>query len=145
MAVAGARSTARKSKAFSESVTRKRMRHTLLPSVHSSEPDVGKRSYHASDPLLFFAAVKNMALSSPEAIGPEVPDGSPFSAPSPRGVMVQKFQMHAYSLVSSGVCWCATNEVVQFFVCCGTFVLLVGLLFSTRSWFFSGHVSFDAL
>ena len=41
---------------------------------------------------------------SREAIGPEVPDESPFSVPSPRGtMMVQKFPMHAYSLVSLGV------------------------------------------
>ena len=67
---------------------------------------------------------------SREAIGPEVPDESPFSAPSPRGaMMVQKSPMHAYSLVSPGVGWCATNEVVQFIVCCATFVLPVGLLF----------------
>ena len=30
-------------------------------------------------------------------------------------MMFQKFPMHAYSLVSPGVGWCATNEVVQFF------------------------------
>ena len=69
-----------------------------------------------SDPLLVFVAVKQMGPSSREAIGPEVPDECPFSAPSPRGAMVQKFQMHAYSVVSPGVCKCATNEVVQFFV-----------------------------
>ena len=70
-----------------------------------------------------------MAPSSREAIGPEVPEESPFSPPSPRGTMVQKSPTHAYSLVSPGVGWCATNEVVQFFVCCGTFVLSVALLF----------------
>ena len=90
----------------------------LLPSVHSSESGVGIGSYHTSDPLLVFAAVKKMDPSSREAIGPEVPYESPFSAPSPRGAMIQKFQMHALSLVSSGVYQCATNEVVQFFVCC---------------------------
>ena len=58
--------------------------------------------------------VNKMAPSSREAIGPEVPDECPFSPPSPRGTTVQKFQMHAYSLVSPGVGWCATNEVVQF-------------------------------
>ena len=79
----------------------------LLPSVHSSESGVGIRSYHASDPLLVFAAVKKMAPSSREAIKPSV----------------QKFPMHAFSLVSPGVGWCATNEVVQFFVCCATFDL----------------------
>ena len=52
----------------------KRIRRTLLPSVHSSEHGVGMRSYHASDPLLVFVAVKKMAPSSREAIGPEVPD-----------------------------------------------------------------------
>ena len=69
-----------------------------------------------TDPVLVFTAVKKMAPSSREAIGPEVPDECPFSAPSPRGSMVQKFPMHAYSKVSFGVCKCATNDVVQFFV-----------------------------
>ena len=106
-------------------------------------PKARRNSWH-TDPLLVFAAVKKTAPSSREAIGPEVPDESPFSAPSPRGAMVQKSQMHACSLVSPAVGWCATNEVVQF-VCCGTFVPSVGLFFfSTWSWFFSGHVSFDA-
>ena len=86
--------------------------------MYSSESGVGIRSYHASDPLLVFIAVKKMAPSSREAIGPEVPDESPFSPPSPRGAIVQKSPMHAYSLVSPGVCQCATNEVVQFFVHC---------------------------
>ena len=49
--------------------------------------------------------------------------------------------MHAYSLVSSGVGWCATNEVVQFFVCCGTFDLSVGLLFFDAEFFFSQTMS----
>ena len=87
----------------------------------------------SQSPLLVFAAVNEMA-------------------PSSRGAVVQKFLMHACSLVSL-VSTCnpkvnaesATNEVVQFFVCCATFVLSVGLLFSTRSCFFSGHVSFKAL
>ena len=57
---------------------------TLFPSVRSSESGVVIRSCHASDPLLVFAAVKKMAPSSREAIGPEVPDECPFSAPSPR-------------------------------------------------------------
>ena len=96
---------------------------TLLPSVRSSESSVGIRSYHVSDPLLVFAAVKKMAPSPREATGPEVPDERPFSAPSPRGATVQKFQMHAHSLESPGVGYCATNEVVQFFFCCGTFKL----------------------
>ena len=61
------------------------MRRTLLPSVHSSESGVGIRAHHASDLLLVFEAVKKMAPSSREAIGPEVPDESPFSPPSPRG------------------------------------------------------------
>ena len=51
----------------------------------------------------FFAAVKKMAPSSREAIGPEVPYERPFSPPSPRGTIVQKSLMHAYSLVSPGV------------------------------------------
>ena len=70
-----------------------------------------------------------MAPSSREAIGPKILDESPFSAPSPRGTVVQKSPMHAYSLVSLGVGWCATNETVQFFVCCGTFDLSVGVFF----------------
>ena len=54
--------------------------------------------------------------------------------------------MHAYSFVSLGVGQCAANEVVQFFVWCGTCVLSVGLsFFSTCTWFFSNHFSFDAL
>ena len=57
-----------------------------------------------------------MAPLSREAIGPEVPDESPSSPPSPRGATVQKFPMHAHSLVSPGVGWCATNEIVRFFV-----------------------------
>ena len=76
-----------------------------------------------------------MAPSSLEATGPEVPDECPLS----RGAMVYKFQMHAYSWVSPGVGQCATSEVVQFFVCCGTFVLSVGLLF------FSGVVFSQAI
>ena len=60
---------------------------TLFPSVRSSESGGGIRSCHASDPLLVFAAVKKMAPSSREAIGPEVPDECPFSAPSPRWTM----------------------------------------------------------
>ena len=55
-------------------VSGKRMRRTLLPSVHSSESGVEIRSHHASDLLLVFAAVKKMAPSSREAIGREVPD-----------------------------------------------------------------------
>ena len=75
-----------KSKPFFESVLGKRIRCTLLPSVHS-ESSVGIGSYHASDLLLVFAAVKKMAPSSREAIGQEVPDESPCSAPSPRGAI----------------------------------------------------------
>ena len=71
-------------------VSGKRKRRTLLPSVHSSKSGVGIRSHHASDPLLVFAAVKKMAPSSREALSPEVLDECPFSAPSPRGAMVQK-------------------------------------------------------
>ena len=43
--------------------------------------------------------------------------------------------------------WYATNEVVQFFVCCGTFVLSVGLFFFQRGVGFSQamYVSFDVL
>ena len=55
-------------------VSGKRIRRTLLPSGHSSESGVGIRSYRASDPLLFFAAVKKMAPSSREAIGQDVPN-----------------------------------------------------------------------
>ena len=76
------------------------MRCTLLPSVHSSESNVGIRSYHASDPLLVFAAVKKMAPSSREATGPEVPDERPFSPPSPRGPEVPD------ACILSGVSWC---------------------------------------
>ena len=36
-------------------------------------------------------------------VGPEVPDENPFSAPSPRGAVVQNFSMHEYSWVSPGV------------------------------------------
>ena len=49
--------------------------------------------------------------------------------------------MHRYSVVSPGVGWCATNEVVQFFVCCGTFVLSVGLFFFQRGVGFSQATS----
>ena len=63
----------------------------------------------------------------------------------------QTFLMHAYSLVSLvSTCSatvnaeCDTNGVVRFLVCCATFALSVGL-FSTRSCFFSGHVSSNAL
>ena len=55
-------------------VSGKRSRRALLPSVRSSESSVGIGSYHASGPLLVFAAVKKMAPSSREAIGPEVPN-----------------------------------------------------------------------
>ena len=58
----------------------------------------GEEDPRRTDPLLVFVAVKKMAPSSLEAIGPEVPDECPFSPPSPRGTMVQKFPMHAYSL-----------------------------------------------
>ena len=61
------------------------------------------------------------------------------------GSMGQMFLMHAYSLVSLvSTCnatvnaECVTNEVVQFFVCCGTFVLSVGLFF-----FFQRGVGFS--
>ena len=65
-----------------------------------------------------------MAPSSREAISPEVPDECPFSAPSPRGaMMVQKFQMHVHSLPN------VPRMRLQFFVCCGTCVLSVGLFF----------------
>ena len=37
--------------------------------------------------------------------------------------------------------WCSTNEVVQFFVYCGTFVLSVGLLFFNAGSFFSQAMS----
>ena len=60
---------------------------------------VRKNPSRRTDPLLVFAAVKEMAPSSREAIGPEVPDERLFSPPSPRGTMVQKSPMHAYSLV----------------------------------------------
>ena len=111
-----------------ESVSRKRTRHTLFPSVHPSEPGVGIRSCPAfsrgrtpaSDPLLFSAAVKKMAPSSREAIGPEVPDEGPFSAPSQRESIVQKFRMRAYSLVSAGVPrmrLCSSFFVVQHSTC----------------------------
>ena len=64
------------------------MRHTLFPSVHPSEPVLEwdhvcvqrgnppkvRRNSRRTDPLLVFAAVKKMAPSSREAIGPEVPD-----------------------------------------------------------------------
>ena len=54
-----------------------------------------------------------MAPSSRETTGPEVPDERPFSPPSPRWAMVKKFPMREYSLVSPGVGYCATNEVVH--------------------------------
>ena len=75
-----------------------------------------RRNPRRTDLLLVFAAVKKTAPSSREALSPEVPDERPISPPSPRGAVVQKFQMHGYSWVSSGVCQCAKNEVVQFFV-----------------------------
>ena len=43
-----------------------------------------------------------------------------------------------------GVSWClqcATNEVLQFFVCCGTFVPSVGLLFFNAELVFSQAMS----
>ena len=82
-----------------------------------------RRNPGRTDHLLVFAAVKKMAPSSREAIGSEIPDECPFSPPSPRGAKVQKFPMHAFSLVSLGACLCATNEVMQFFVCCGLSLL----------------------
>ena len=78
-----------------------------------------RRNPWRADSWQIFAAVKKMAPSSRGPIGPEVPDERPFSPPSPRGgAMVLKFPMHAYSLVSPRVGKCATNEVMQFFVCC---------------------------
>ena len=70
----------------------------------------GRRNPRRTDPWKVFAAIKK-------------------TAPCHVKQSVQKFQMHGYSWVSSGVCQCATNEVVQFIVCCATFVLPVGLLF----------------
>ena len=96
----------------------KHIPRTLLPTVHFSESGVGIRSYHASDPLLVFAAVEKMAPSSREAIGPEVPDECPLPALSPHGLMVQKSPMRAYSQVFPGVGQHATNEAVQFFFLC---------------------------
>ena len=62
--------------------------------------------------------------------------------------MGQMFLMNAYNSVSLvSTCnatvnaECVTNGVVRFFVCCATFALSVGLLFST----FSDHVSSNAL
>ena len=37
--------------------------------------------------------------------------------------------------------WCAKNEVVQFFVCCGTFVLSVSLFFFDAELVFSQAMS----
>ena len=78
---------------------------------------------------------------------------------------VQKFPMHATSLAgvprmrlcsslfvvahsgyNSGVNGeCATNEFVQFFVCCGTCVLSVGLLFVNAELFFLKPCLFQRL
>ena len=59
-----------------------------------------RRNPRRTDPSFVFTAVKKTAPSSREAIGPEVPDECPFSAPSPRGTLVQKSPTHAYSQVS---------------------------------------------
>ena len=82
-----------------------------MASVHSSESGVGIRSCHTSDPLLVFAAVKKMAPSSRGPIGPEVPDESPFSAPSPRGV--RNLLMHAVPRMRLH----SSLSVVQHFFC----------------------------
>ena len=58
-----------------------------------------RRNPRRTDPSLVFA-VKKMAPSSREAIGPEVPDESPFSAPSPRGAEVPD------ACILFGVSWC---------------------------------------
>ena len=92
-----------------ESASRKRIRHTLFPSVHPSEPSVGMRSCPAfrggeppkvrrnprrTDPVLVFAAVMKMAPSSREATGPQVPNECFFQ----RGVGFSQGESHA------GVC-----------------------------------------
>ena len=68
------------------------------------------------------------------------------------GVVRQMCLMHAYSLVSLvSTCnatvnaECVTNGVVRFLVCCATFALSVGLLFSTQSCFFFGSHLFERL
>ena len=63
-------------------------------------PPQGEEEPSAHRSFVGFCPVKKMAPSPREAIGPEVPDESPFSAPSPRGAMLQKSPMHAYSQVS---------------------------------------------
>ena len=107
-----------------------------------------RRNPRRTDPLLVFVAVKKMAPSSREAIGPEVPDerlctasvatwGNDVSEVPDACVLIRCL------LVSAGV---PRMRLCSSFVCCGTFVLSVGLFFfSTRSWFFSSHVSFDAM
>ena len=86
-----------------------------------------RRNTRRTDPLFVFTAVKKMAPSSREAINPEVPGECFF------------FFVATWStgLEALDAC-CATDEVVQIFVCCATFVLSVGpfFFFSTRSWFF---------
>ena len=105
--------------------------------LRRNPPKVGRNPRRTDPLLLVFAAVKKMAPSSREAIGPEVPDECPFSAPSPRGTVVQKSHTVRCLLVSANVprtkfCSsffvvqpstcdpevdgeCAANEVVQFF------------------------------
>ena len=78
-----------------------------------------------TDPLLVFAAVKKTAPSSREATSPKVPDQCFFCFVATWGNGPEAFD----------AC-CATNEVAQFFVCCATYVLSVGLLFFNAELFF---------
>ena len=91
--------------------------------------------------------------SSSDANGAEVPDECPYVAPSLRGATVQKFLMHAYSMVSlASTCslqvhaGCATSGVVWFFVFLRNMCSVGWSVFFRRGVVvFSGHVSFNAL
>ena len=86
-----------------------------------------RRNTRRTDPLFVFTAVKKMAPSSREAINPEVPGECFF------------FFVATWStgLEALDAC-CATDEVVQIFVCCATFVLSVGPFF-----FFNAELVFS--
>ena len=66
---------------LNHAVPGKRIPRTLLLTVHFSEAGVGIRSYHASYPLLVFAAVKKTAPWLRETICPEVPAECPLFGP----------------------------------------------------------------
>ena len=124
------------------------IRHTFLPSVHSSKSSVGIRSYHASSPLLVFRqsrrwlrrhmkqSVQKFRTNARSRLRRHVGQWSR-SSPCKHALRcllmasnVPRMRLCSFLFVVEHASYnsevnaeCATNEVVQFFVCCATFDL----------------------